>query len=40
VYCKDDDRKRTYEQEMFDFLGYKFRARKSKSRQDYIKIYD
>jgi len=26
VYCKDDDRRRTYPNEKFDFLGYTFRA--------------
>jgi RNA-directed DNA polymerase len=29
VYCKDDDRRRTYLNEKFDFLGYTFRARSS-----------
>lgn len=24
VYCKDDDRRRTYQSEKFDFLGYTF----------------
>jgi RNA-directed DNA polymerase len=32
VYCKDDDRRGTYPNEKFDFLGYTFRARRSKSR--------
>jgi RNA-directed DNA polymerase len=32
VYCKDDDRRRTYPNESFDFLGYTFRARRSKNR--------
>jgi len=32
VYCKDVDRKGTYENESFDFLGYTFRARLSKNR--------
>ena len=32
VYCKDDDRRGTYSQEIFDFLGYTFRARRSKNR--------
>ncbi len=32
VYCKDDDRRGTYENEKFDFLGYTFRARRSKNR--------
>jgi RNA-directed DNA polymerase len=30
VYCKDDDRRRTYPHEKFDFLGYTFRPRRSK----------
>ncbi len=32
VYCKDDDRRRSYPHEKFDFLGYTFRARDSKNR--------
>jgi len=32
VYCKDDDRRGTYSHEKFDFLGYTFRARRSKNR--------
>jgi len=32
VYCKDDDRKGSYPQEKFDFLGYTFRSRRSKNR--------
>ena len=32
VYCKDDDRPCGYPQERFDFLGYTFRARRSKNR--------
>lgn len=32
VYCKDDDRGGTYVHEKFDFLGYTFRARRSKNR--------
>lgn len=32
VYCKDDDRRSSYPQEKFDFLGYTFRARRSKNR--------
>jgi RNA-directed DNA polymerase len=32
VYCKDDDRRGTYCHEKFDFLGYTFRARRSKNR--------
>jgi RNA-directed DNA polymerase len=31
VYCKDDDRRSRYPQEKFDFLGYTFRARRSKN---------
>ena len=33
VYCKDDDRRRTYLHEKFDFLGYEFRARSSMTRK-------
>jgi RNA-directed DNA polymerase len=33
VYCKDDDRRRTYPNEKFDFLEYTFRPRRSKSRK-------
>ena len=32
VYCKDDDRRRRYPNEKFDFLGYGFQSRKSKNR--------
>ncbi|HXQ38223.1 MAG TPA: reverse transcriptase domain-containing protein, partial [Anaerolineales bacterium] len=32
VYCKDDDRRGTSKNESFDFLGYSFRARRSKNR--------
>ena len=32
VYCKDVDRKGSYEQEKFDFLGYTFRPRLSKNK--------
>jgi RNA-directed DNA polymerase len=32
VYCKDDDRRRDYPNETFDFLGYTFRPRRSKNR--------
>jgi RNA-directed DNA polymerase len=32
VYCKDDDRRETYPQTSFDFLGYTFRSRRSKNR--------
>jgi RNA-directed DNA polymerase len=33
VYCKDDDRRRDYLNEKFDFLGYTFRARSSMTRK-------
>ena len=33
VYCKDDDRRGTYPNEQFDFLGYTFRPRRSKNRK-------
>ena len=32
VYCKDDDRRGNYPVTSFDFLGYTFRARRSKNR--------
>jgi RNA-directed DNA polymerase len=32
VYCKDEDRKGSYEHEKFDFLGYGFRPRLAKNR--------
>jgi RNA-directed DNA polymerase len=32
VYCKDEDRRRRYPNEKFDFLGYGFQPRKSKNR--------
>ena len=32
VYCKDDDRRERHEVEKFDFLGFEFRARRSKNR--------
>ena len=32
VYCKDDDRKGSYPDESFDFLGFTFRPRRSKNR--------
>lgn len=32
VYCKDDDRRGSYPTEKFDFLGFTFRARRSKNR--------
>jgi len=33
VYCQDDDRREQYHQTKFDFLGYTFRARRSKNRR-------
>lgn len=33
VYCKDDDRRGSYTDEKFDFLGFTFRARRSKNRK-------
>jgi len=32
VYCKDDKRKQSYSSTEFDFLGYTYRARRSKNR--------
>jgi len=32
VYCKDDNRRGSYPNEKFDFLGYTFRPRRSKNR--------
>ena len=32
VYCKDEDRRETYPETGFDFLGYTFRPRSSKNR--------
>ena len=32
VYCKDEDRRRRYPSEKFDFLGYGFQPRRSKNR--------
>ena len=32
VYCQDDDRRATYPETRFDFLGYTFRPRRSKNR--------
>jgi len=32
AYCKDDERRETYEYTSFDFLGYTFRSRRSKKR--------
>jgi hypothetical protein len=34
VYCKDDNRWGRYPNEKFDFLGYTFRPRRSKSREE------
>jgi len=34
VYCKDDDRRQDFPCTGFDFLGYKFRARRSKNKWD------
>ena len=36
VYCKDADRPRSHEHERFDFLGYTFRPRLSKSKDDHF----
>jgi RNA-directed DNA polymerase len=35
VYCKDDDRRHSDEYERFNFLGYTFRPRRSKSKHDH-----
>lgn len=32
IYCKDDDRRSDYPETTFDFLGFTFRARRSKNR--------
>ena len=32
VYCKDEDRRENYSNEIFDYLGYTFRPRRSKNR--------
>ena len=32
VYCKDDNRRRKYPKESFDFLGYTFRPRRAKNK--------
>lgn len=32
IYCKDDDRRDSYSETSFDFLGYTFRPRRSKNR--------
>lgn len=36
VYCKDDDRPGSHEHERFDFLGYTFRPRRSKSKTGHV----
>jgi RNA-directed DNA polymerase len=36
VYCKDDHRPLTHEHQRFDFLGYTFRSRLSKSKDDHF----
>jgi RNA-directed DNA polymerase len=36
VYCKDANRSRSHEHERFDFLGYTFRPRLSKSKDDHF----
>jgi RNA-directed DNA polymerase len=36
VYCKDGNRKGSYEHERFDFLGYTFRPRLAKSKHGYF----
>jgi RNA-directed DNA polymerase len=36
VYCKDSDRKGSYEHEKFDFLGYTFRPRRSKNKHGHL----
>jgi RNA-directed DNA polymerase len=36
VYCKDEDRKGSYENESFDFLGFTFRPRMSKNKNGKI----
>ena len=36
VYCKDSDRKGSYEHEQFTFLGYTFRPRRSKSKHGHF----
>jgi RNA-directed DNA polymerase len=39
VYCKDDDRRGTYRDQKFDFLGYKFRPRLSRRRQGFGVVF-
>jgi len=34
VYCKDEKRKGKHSETSFDFLGYRFRARRVKNRKD------
>ena len=36
IYCKDSDRKGSYEHEKFDYLGYTFRPRRSKSKHGHF----
>lgn len=36
VYCKDDKRRGSYPEEKFDFLGYTFRSRLAKDRQNHF----
>jgi hypothetical protein len=36
VYCKDADRRATYANERFDFLGYTFRPRLSKGKGKFL----
>src|ERR1700721_3620011 len=38
VYCKDEDRRRSYPHEKFDFFGYTFRPRRSKNRNEKLFI--
>jgi RNA-directed DNA polymerase len=38
VYCKDDDRKGSYEHERFDFLGYTFRPRRSRRKNGKLSV--
>lgn len=33
VYCRDEDRRKTYPNMSFDFLGYTFRSRRSRNKQ-------
>lgn len=38
VYCKDSDRKGSYEHERFDFLGYTFRPRRSRRKNGEVSV--